>query len=77
MTMNDNVVTNLEGVAPEQVAPQLQQPQQSPALKLQLNLDEVNVLLAGLGELPAKISLPMIEKVRGQVMVQLQQNPQG
>lgn len=40
---------------------------------LELTLDEVNVLLAGLGELPAKTSLGVIDKVRSQAVGQLQQ----
>ena len=39
---------------------------------LELTLDEVNVVLAGLGELPAKSSLNVIDKVRSQAVSQLQ-----
>jgi hypothetical protein len=41
-------------------------------LTLELTLDEVNVILAGLGELPAKASLSVIERVRVQVLPQVQ-----
>ena len=41
-------------------------------VKLELSLDEVNVVLAGLGELPAKTSLAIIDKVRSQAVGQLQ-----
>ncbi len=41
-------------------------------VKLELTLDDVNVVLAGLGELPAKTSLAVIDKVRGQAISQLQ-----
>jgi hypothetical protein len=44
-------------------------------LTLELTLDEVNVVLAGLGELPAKASIGVIEKVRMQVIPQVQQQP--
>lgn len=39
---------------------------------LELTLNEVNVVLAGLGELPAKSSLNVIDKVRSQAVSQLQ-----
>lgn len=39
---------------------------------LELSLDEVNVVLAGLGELPAKTSLNVIDKVRSQAVSQMQ-----
>ncbi len=42
-------------------------------LNVELTLDEVNVILAGLGELPAKVSVSVIDKVRSQVYPQLQQ----
>lgn len=42
-------------------------------LNVELTLDEVNVILAGLGELPAKVSVGVIDKVRSQVYPQLQQ----
>ena len=39
---------------------------------LELTLEDVNVVLAGLGELPAKASLAVIEKIRSQAVTQLQ-----
>lgn len=39
---------------------------------IELTLDEVNVVLAGLGELPAKASLAVIDRVRSQVLPQVQ-----
>jgi len=39
-------------------------------LTLELTLDETNLLLAGLGELPAKLSLALIEKIRGEAVSQ-------
>lgn len=40
-------------------------------INLLLTLDEANVLLAALGELPAKISLPLITKIKNQAVHQL------
>ena len=42
------------------------------SVTLELTLDEVNVVLAGLGELPAKASIAVIDKVRAQAVSQLQ-----
>ena len=39
-------------------------------LTLELTLDETNLLLGGLGELPAKLSLVLIEKIRGEAITQ-------
>lgn len=82
--MNDNNINqyiDVPSAKPVQsaAAEQTTTPQTPPAptIKLQLTLDEINVVLAGLGELPAKISLPVIEKVRNQAMVQLQQTQQA
>jgi hypothetical protein len=44
-------------------------------VSLELTLDEINVVLAGLGELPAKTSLNVIDKVRSQAVSQLQAQP--
>lgn len=41
-------------------------------LNLTLSNDDVNLLLAGLGELPAKFSLQLIQKIQLQVQEQLQ-----
>lgn len=41
---------------------------------LQLTVDEINVVLAGLGELPAKASMVVIDKVRRQAVEQIQQD---
>lgn len=43
-------------------------------VSLELSVDEVNVVLAGLGELPAKASLSIIDKIRSQAVGQLQAN---
>jgi hypothetical protein len=39
---------------------------------LELSVEDINVVLAGLGELPAKVSLSVIEKVRSQAVAQIQ-----
>ena len=39
-------------------------------LTLELTLEETNLLLGGLGELPAKLSLALIEKIRGEAITQ-------
>ena len=39
-------------------------------LTLELTLDETNLLLGGLGERPAKLSLALIEKIRGEAITQ-------
>lgn len=44
---------------------------QAKLVNLALTVDEVNVVLAGLGELPAKASLSVIDKIRGQAIGQL------
>lgn len=41
-------------------------------VNVELTIDEVNVILAGLGELPAKVSVAVITKLRSQVVNQLQ-----
>lgn len=41
--------------------------------KLELTLDQINVLMAGVGELPTKIGLPITEEIRKQVLPQLNQ----
>jgi len=39
---------------------------------LELTVDELNVVLAGLGELPAKTSIGLIDKIRVDASKQLQ-----
>ena len=41
-------------------------------LTLTLTLDQVNAILAGIGELPTRIGLPITEEIRKQVMPQLE-----
>lgn len=40
-------------------------------LTFNLNINEVNIILQGLGEMPAKTSMNIIEKIRGQAAPQL------
>ena len=42
---------------------------------LELTVDELNLVLAGLGELPAKASIAMIDKIRRVASEQLQAQP--
>ena len=41
-------------------------------VKLELTVEELNVILAGLGELPAKTSIAVIDKLRSQAVPQVQ-----
>lgn len=38
---------------------------------LALTLDQINVIMAGIGELPTKVGLPLTEEIRKQVIPQL------
>lgn len=40
-------------------------------IKLELTVEEVNIILQGLGELPAKISMAVIQKIHSDVNVQM------
>lgn len=44
-------------------------------IQLELSLNEVNFILAALGELPAKNSMALINKLQQQATAQLQQKP--
>ena len=44
---------------------------------LNLTVNDVNLILGGLGELPAKISIGLIDKVRTQASAQLQVSDQN
>lgn len=45
-------------------------------ITLDLTLDEVNIVCAGLLELPAKLSLDLIGKIREQAISQAEENKQ-
>ncbi len=41
-------------------------------VKLELSVEEINLILQGLGELPAKMSMAIIQKVQQQAASQMQ-----
>lgn len=45
-------------------------------LKLELSVEQINFILQGLGELPAKVSISVIESIRTQAQSQLSQQTQ-
>jgi hypothetical protein len=46
-------------------------------LTLQLNINEINLVLAGLGKLPLESSLQMFNNIHKQVNDQMEQKPDG
>lgn len=48
-------------------------PQQK--ITLELTVEKVNVILSGLGELPGKVCIPLIEEIKQQAVMQLQATP--
>ena len=45
------------------------------SIKLDLSLEEINVILGGLGELPAKASMGVIQKIQQQAGPQVTPEP--
>lgn len=45
------------------------------SINLTLSLEEINVILGGLGELPAKASMGVIQKIQQQAGPQVQPEP--
>jgi len=45
------------------------------SIKLDLSLEEINVILGGLGELPAKASMGVIQKIQQQAQPQVVPEP--
>ena len=45
------------------------------SIKIDLSLDEINMVLGGLGELPAKASMGVIQKIQQQAAPQVQPEP--
>ena len=41
-------------------------------MKFEFSVDEINIILQGLGELPAKLSMNLIQKIQEQAAVQMQ-----
>lgn len=50
-----------------------QQPQQEPRINVALTINELNVVLASLQELPHKVADPLLRNLMGQAQAQLQQ----
>ena len=66
---------NTNQVAPEQVQ-QVQQAQPAVMIDLNLFLEEVNLILGSLGNLPFNQVSGLIEKIKAQAIPQLPQEPQ-
>ena len=49
------------------------QPQAPPTVNIALNINELNVILASLQELPHKVADPLLRNIMGQAQSQLQQ----
>ena len=47
------------------------------SINLDLSLEEINLLLTALGELPAKASMGVIQKIQQQAAPQVQPEPVG
>ena len=47
------------------------------ALNFKLTIEEVNLVLQGLGELPAKLSMNLITSIQNQEAPQMQPNMEG
>ena len=45
------------------------------SINLDLSLEEINIILGGLGELPAKASMGVIQKIQQQAGPQVQPEP--
>ena len=45
------------------------------SIKIDLSLDEINMVLGGLGELPAKASMGVIQKIQQQAQPQVVPEP--
>ena len=45
------------------------------SIKIELSLEEINMVLGGLGELPAKASMGVIQKIQQQAGPQVQPEP--
>lgn len=59
----------------QQAQPQVQQ--ELPEVTLTVNVNTLNIILAGLDELPAKISRRVQDSLVQQAQAQLQQQPEG
>ena len=48
---------------------------EKPLLTLRLTLDQVNAILAGIGELPTRVGMQLTDEIRKQVLPQLESAP--
>lgn len=46
-------------------------------MKLELSLQEINIILSGLGRLPYENVFELVEKIKSQAIPQLNQQPQS
>lgn len=46
---------------------------EKPLLTLNLTLDQVNAILAGIGELPTRVGMQLTDEIRKQVLPQLEE----
>jgi hypothetical protein len=53
--------------------PKLAENQQAPTVNVQLNINELNVILGGLQELPHRVSDPILRKLMQEAQTQLGQ----
>ena len=58
---------------------QVQQPQQQPEAEFNFTfkVSQINLIIAGLDEIPHKYSRPMIDEITRQIQGQQQQQPEG
>lgn len=45
-------------------------------IKLEFSVEEVNLIIQGLGEIPAKLSMNLIQRIQDEATEQLQPKPQ-
>ena len=53
------------------------QQQQDPEFQFTFKVSQINLIIAGLDELPHKYSRPMIDEIQKQIQAQNQQAPEG
>ena len=73
------VITKIQDEAKSQIEPVDNQVDPKQELKFELTLEETNLLLEGLGELPARVSMQLIEEIKTDAQSQLKkpETPQG
>ena len=65
------VITKIQDEAKSQIEPVDNQVDPKQELKFELTLEETNLLLEGLGELPARVSMQLIEEIKTDAQSQL------